>query len=33
VAVFTLILLALALYGVVALAESKLLVWQESYEG
>ena len=32
VAVFTLILLALALYGIVAFAESKLLVWQESYE-
>ena len=32
VAVFTLILLALALYGIVAFVESKLLVWQESYE-
>jgi len=32
VAVFTLILLALVLYGIVAFAESKLLVWQESYE-
>jgi NitT/TauT family transport system permease protein len=32
VAVFTLIALALALYGIVALVESKLLVWQESYE-
>jgi len=29
VAVFTLILLALALYGLVSLAEKKLLVWQE----
>jgi putative riboflavin transport system permease protein len=29
VAVFTLILLALALYGLVAFAERKLLVWQE----
>jgi NitT/TauT family transport system permease protein len=29
VAVFTLILLALGLYGLVALAEKKLLVWQE----
>ncbi len=29
VAVFTLILLALALYGLVSLAERKLLVWQE----
>ena len=32
VAVFTLILLALVLYGIVAFAESKLLIWQESYE-
>ena len=32
VAVFTLILLALILYGIVAFVESKLLVWQESYE-
>jgi NitT/TauT family transport system permease protein len=32
VAVFTLILLALLLYGMVAFVESKLLVWQESYE-
>jgi len=32
VAVFTLILLALLLYGIVAFVESKLLVWQESYE-
>ena len=32
VAVFTLILLALVLYGIVAFAESKLLVWQESNE-
>jgi NitT/TauT family transport system permease protein len=32
VAVFTLIVLALALYGIVAFVESKLLVWQESYE-
>jgi NitT/TauT family transport system permease protein len=32
VAVFTLILLALALYGIVAFAESKLLTWQESNE-
>jgi NitT/TauT family transport system permease protein len=29
VAVFTLILLALILYGLVAFAERKLLVWQE----
>ena len=29
VAVFTLIFLALALYGLVAWAEKKLLVWQE----
>jgi len=29
VAVFTLILLALALYGAVALLEKKLLKWQE----
>jgi NitT/TauT family transport system permease protein len=32
VAVFTLILLALALYGVVALLENKLLTWQEVHE-
>ncbi|MBI4731366.1 MAG: ABC transporter permease [Chloroflexi bacterium] len=32
VAVFTLILLALALYGVVALLEKNLLSWQESHE-
>lgn len=32
VAVFTLILLALALYGVVALLEKKLLSWQEVHE-
>ena len=32
VTVFTLILLALALYGMVALAESKLLVWQGKNE-
>ena len=32
VAMFTLILLALVLYGIVAFIESKLLVWQESYE-
>jgi NitT/TauT family transport system permease protein len=32
VAVFTLILLALALYGVVALLENKLLIWQEVHE-
>jgi NitT/TauT family transport system permease protein len=33
VAVFTLILLALLLYGLVALAERKLLAWQERLEG
>jgi NitT/TauT family transport system permease protein len=33
VAVFTLILLALALYGMVALAERKLLAWQEPLAG
>ena len=32
VAVFTLILLALSLYGLVAFAERKLLVWQETLE-
>ncbi|MGB8213151.1 MAG: ABC transporter permease [Anaerolineales bacterium] len=32
VAVFMLILLALALYGIVAFAESKLLVWQETLQ-
>ncbi len=32
VAVFTLILLALILYGIVALAERKLLTWQDSLE-
>jgi NitT/TauT family transport system permease protein len=32
VAVFTLILLALILYGLVAFAERKLLVWQETLE-
>ncbi len=32
VAVFTLILLALALYGVVALLEKNLLSWQETHE-
>lgn len=32
VAVFTLILLALALYGVVAMLEKKLLSWQEPHE-
>ena len=32
VAMFTLILLALVLYGIVAFIESKLLVWQESYD-
>ncbi len=32
VAVFTLILLALALYGVVAMLEKKLLSWQEFHE-
>ena len=29
VAVFTLIFLALALYGLVALLEKRLLIWQE----
>ena len=33
VAVFTLILLALALYGIVAWAEKRLLSWQETVEG
>lgn len=32
VAVFTLIILALALYGIVALLENKLLTWQETHE-
>jgi NitT/TauT family transport system permease protein len=32
VAVFTLIALALALYGMVALLERKLLIWQETHE-
>lgn len=32
VAVFALIALALALYGIVAWAERKLLIWQETYE-
>lgn len=32
VSVFTLILMALTLYGLVALAESKLLVWQGTFE-
>jgi NitT/TauT family transport system permease protein len=30
VAVFTLIVLALSLYGIVALVERRLLVWQEA---
>lgn len=33
VAVFTLIALALSLYGIVAWTERKLLVWQETFEG
>jgi NitT/TauT family transport system permease protein len=32
VAVFTLISLALALYGLVSFLEKKLLIWQESFE-
>jgi NitT/TauT family transport system permease protein len=32
VAVFTLIALALALYGLVSFLEKRLLIWQETFE-